>query len=52
MRIGLIADAHIPEAGKELPHQAAEAFKGVDIILHAGDLIVLSPDFLHFQGNF
>ena len=42
MRIGLIADTHIPEAGKELPHQVTEAFKGVDLILHAGDLIVLS----------
>lgn len=42
LRIGLIADTHIPEAGKELPHQVAEAFKGVDLILHAGDLIVLS----------
>ncbi|MDY7019293.1 MAG: metallophosphoesterase family protein [Chloroflexota bacterium] len=42
MRIGLIADTHIPEAGKELPRQVREAFNGVDLILHAGDLIVLS----------
>jgi len=42
MKIGLIADTHIPEAGNALTHHVAEAFKGVDLILHAGDLIVLS----------
>ena len=42
MRIGLIADTHITQSGKELPHQVAEAFQGVNLILHAGDLTVLS----------
>ncbi|MFC1886923.1 metallophosphoesterase family protein [Thermodesulfobacteriota bacterium] len=42
MKIGLIADTHIPQAGKELTHHVAEAFEDVDLILHAGDLIVLS----------
>jgi len=42
MRIGLIADTHIPSMAKELPPQVAEAFAGVDLILHAGDLHVLS----------
>ena len=38
MRIGLITDTHIPVAAKELPPQVAEAFQGVDLILHAGDM--------------
>lgn len=42
MKIGIIADTHIPEAGKVLTHHVVEAFKGVELILHAGDLIVLS----------
>lgn len=42
MMIGLIADTHIPSAGKEPPLQVREAFHGVDLILHAGDLHVLS----------
>ncbi len=42
MRIGLISDTHIPSAGKELPPQVAKTFQGVDLILHAGDIHVLS----------
>ncbi len=42
IRIGLIADTHIYPAGKELPQQVVEVFQGVGLILHAGDLIVLS----------
>ncbi|MEW6299020.1 MAG: metallophosphoesterase family protein [Thermodesulfobacteriota bacterium] len=38
MKIGLIADTHIPEAMPELPHQVRTIFTGVDLILHAGDL--------------
>lgn len=38
MRIGLLSDTHIPEAGKEIPPQVLEAFQGVDLILHAGDV--------------
>ncbi len=41
MRIGLISDTHIPEAGKELPPQVYDAFRGVDLILHAGDMHVI-----------
>jgi putative phosphoesterase len=37
-RIGLIADTHIPEARHELWPQAYDAFRGVDAILHAGDI--------------
>ena len=42
MRIGLIADTHIIQEGKEPPHKVAEVFQGVELILHAGDLIVWS----------
>lgn len=42
MMIGLISDTHIPSAGKEPPLEVREAFRGVDLILHAGDLHVLS----------
>lgn len=38
MKIGLIADTHIPEAMPELPEQVRHAFAGVNLILHAGDL--------------
>ena len=41
MRIGLIADTHIPEAGPALPTQVYEALRGVDLILHAGDMHIL-----------
>jgi len=38
MRIGLIADTHIPRDAKMLPPHVKEAFNGVDLILHAGDI--------------
>jgi uncharacterized protein len=45
MRIGLISDTHVPEAGRELWPQVYDAFLGikpegpkVDLILHAGDM--------------
>ncbi|MGE5596660.1 MAG: YfcE family phosphodiesterase [Hyphomicrobiales bacterium] len=38
LRIGLISDTHIPEARPELWPQVFEAFRGVDAILHAGDI--------------
>ena len=41
MKIGLISDTHIPEAGESLPHRVREVFENVDLILHAGDLHVL-----------
>ncbi len=40
VRIGLISDTHIREATERLPHQIAEAFAGVDLILHAGDIFI------------
>ncbi len=38
MRIGLLSDTHIPDAGTCLPHQLEAAFSDVDLILHAGDI--------------
>ncbi len=42
MRIGLVSDTHIPEAEKQLPAELMEALRGVDLILHAGDIYILS----------
>ena len=42
MRIGLLADTHIPEVAKVLPRELMEAFQGVDLILHAGDIYIPS----------
>lgn len=42
MHIGLLSDTHIREAAQRLPPQVAEAFQGVDLILHAGDICVPS----------
>jgi putative phosphoesterase len=38
MRIGLISDTHIPEARKSLWPQVYDAFRDVDLIMHAGDI--------------
>jgi hypothetical protein len=38
MRIGLISDTHIPEARASLWPQVFDAFEGVDLIFHAGDI--------------
>jgi putative phosphoesterase len=38
MRIGLISDTHIPTAGRDLWPQVYDALRGVDLIMHAGDL--------------
>jgi len=41
MRIGVIADTHIPDRAKVIPQQILESFKGVDMIIHAGDFVDL-----------
>jgi len=41
MRIGLIADTHIPDIEEKIPVEIMHSFHGVDLILHAGD--VYSP---------
>lgn len=41
MRIGLLSDTHIPLDAEELPPQVKIAFRGVNLILHAGDIYVV-----------
>ena len=36
--VGIIADTHIPQRLKSLPDGIGRVFRGVDLILHAGDL--------------
>ena len=38
MLIGLISDTHIPDRRIKLPQAVFDAFKDVDLILHAGDI--------------
>ncbi len=38
LRLGLVADTHIPEARAQLWPQVFDAFAGCDAILHAGDI--------------
>ncbi len=38
MIIGLISDTHIPDRADKIPITVLEAFKNVDLIIHAGDL--------------
>ena len=38
MRIGVLADTHIPDRTNELPEEIFAHFQGVDLILHAGDV--------------
>jgi len=40
MRIGLISDTHIPEACDHLPAPVFEVFRGVDLVMHAGDVYI------------
>jgi len=40
--IGLISDTHIDYPSASLPPQVKEAFQGVDLILHAGDIWIPS----------
>ncbi|MBM3251292.1 MAG: metallophosphoesterase family protein [Candidatus Omnitrophica bacterium] len=41
MKIGVISDTHIPNRAQEIPEAIIQAFKSVDLILHAGDLVDL-----------
>jgi hypothetical protein len=40
MKIGLISDTHIPQACEHLPAGVFDAFRGVDLVMHAGDVYV------------
>lgn len=37
--IGVIADTHIPTRGRAIPSELFRVFEGVQLILHAGDLV-------------
>ena len=37
-RVGVVADTHCPEFLERLPDRLPVAFRGVDLILHAGDI--------------
>ena len=37
-RIGVLADTHCPEFLHQLPERMFEVFRGVDLIIHAGDV--------------
>ncbi|MEE0935955.1 MAG: metallophosphoesterase [Methanobrevibacter sp.] len=41
MLIGLISDTHIPDRARIIPQNVIDAFEGVDLIIHAGDLTSL-----------
>lgn len=41
MRIGVLADTHIPVAAKKIPERVLSLLKGVELILHAGDILQL-----------
>ena len=46
--LGVITDTHIPQRIKTLPPRVFEVFRGVDRILHAGD--INAPDFYNTPG--
>ncbi len=39
MKIGIVSDTHIPRAARELPAELLRGLAGVDLILHAGDIL-------------
>lgn len=41
VKIGVISDTHIPDRGQHIPGIVLDAFKDVDLIIHAGDIISL-----------
>ena len=41
MKIGVISDTHIPERALQIPKEIYLAFRDVELILHAGDLVKL-----------
>lgn len=49
MLIGVISDTHIPERAPKIPENVFKTFEGVDMILHAGDLV--SNDVIHELEN-
>jgi len=41
MKVGVVSDTHIPRAARQLPADLLRGLEGVDMILHAGDLVVM-----------
>ncbi len=39
MRIGVLADTHIPKTAKAIPEKVLKAFNDVQLIIHAGDIV-------------
>lgn len=39
MRVGVLSDTHVPSRARELPGELLSGLAGVDLILHAGDLV-------------
>lgn len=39
MKLGVVADTHMPMRGHRLPKVLVEGLKGVDLIIHAGDFV-------------
>lgn len=39
MKIGVVSDTHIPSRAKALPAALMEGLRGVDLIIHVGDLL-------------
>ena len=42
MRIGVIADTHIPQKAQKVPQKILDDFARADMVIHAGDLVDLS----------
>jgi putative phosphoesterase len=42
MKVGVLSDTHVPAAARALPPAIFELFAGVDLILHAGDIVEFS----------
>ncbi len=42
MKIGVLSDTHIPTGVPSLPEAVSRIFRGVDLIIHAGDIVRLS----------
>jgi hypothetical protein len=42
MKVGVLSDTHVPAIVKALPPVIFDIFKGVDLIMHAGDITELS----------
>ena len=42
MKIGVVSDTHVPLTAEELPQELIDGLAGVDLILHAGDMVNMS----------